>query len=107
MHDHTVCNFHIMNAFKSNSDSDKLGVCSAKIKTIFITNFLAQKFTIFKCYLQYSSAKSTSFQFRKILIQYSTARFIRPVARVGSGDPVRVLRLYTTNTLDEVCSIYC
>ena len=35
------------------------------------------------------------------------ARFIRPVARVGSGDPVRVLRLYTTNTLDEVCSIYC
>ena len=35
------------------------------------------------------------------------ARFIRPVACVGSGDPVRVLRLYTTNTLDEVCSIYC
>ena len=33
--------------------------------------------------------------------------FIRPVAHVGSGDPVRVLRLYTTNTLDEVCSIYC
>ena len=33
--------------------------------------------------------------------------FIRPVARVGSGDPVRVLRLYTTITLDEVCSIYC
>ena len=33
--------------------------------------------------------------------------FIRPVARVGSVDPVRVLRLYTTNTLDEVCSIYC
>ena len=35
------------------------------------------------------------------------ARFIRLVACVGSGDPVRVLRLYTTNTLDEVCSIYC
>ena len=33
--------------------------------------------------------------------------FIRPIARVGSGDPVRVLCLYTTNTLDEVCSIYC
>ena len=33
--------------------------------------------------------------------------FIRPVARVGSGDPARVLRLYTTITLDEVCSIYC
>ena len=33
--------------------------------------------------------------------------FIRLVACVGSGDPVRVLRLYTTNTLDEVCSIYC
>ena len=33
--------------------------------------------------------------------------FIRLVARVGSGDPVRVLRLYTTITLDEVCSIYC
>ena len=30
------------------------------------------------------------------------ARFIRPVACVGSGDPVRVLRLYTTDTLDEV-----
>ena len=25
-----------------------------------------------------------------------------PFARVGSGDPVRVLCLYTTNTLDEV-----
>ena len=33
--------------------------------------------------------------------------FIHPVARVGSGDPVRVLRLYTMITLDEVCSIYC
>ena len=33
--------------------------------------------------------------------------FIRPVARVGSGDPVGVLRLYTMITLDEVCSIYC
>ena len=33
--------------------------------------------------------------------------FIRPIACVGSGDPVRVLRLYTTITLDEVCSIYC
>ena len=36
-----------------------------------------------------------------------SARFIRPVAHVGSGDPVRVLRLYITNTLDEACSIYC
>ena len=33
--------------------------------------------------------------------------FICLVARVGSGDPVRVLRLYTKITLDEVCSIYC
>ena len=33
--------------------------------------------------------------------------FIRPVAHVGSGDPVRVLCLYTTNTLDEACNIYC
>ena len=33
--------------------------------------------------------------------------FIRLVSHVGSGDPVRVLRLYTTSTLDEVCSIYC
>ena len=33
--------------------------------------------------------------------------FIRLVACIGSGDPVRVLRLYTTITLDEVCSIYC
>ena len=33
--------------------------------------------------------------------------FICLVACVGSGDPVRVLRLYTTITLDEVCSIYC
>ena len=30
-----------------------------------------------------------------------------PVACVGFGDPVRVLRLYTMNTLDEVWSIYC
>ena len=28
--------------------------------------------------------------------------FIRPVAHIGSGDPVRVLCLYTTITLDEV-----
>ena len=33
--------------------------------------------------------------------------FIPLVARVGSSDPVRVLHLYTTITLDEVCSIYC
>ena len=33
--------------------------------------------------------------------------FIHLVACIGSGDPVRVLHLYTTNTLDEVCSIYC
>ena len=39
------------------------------------------------------------FTFAKVLI--------RLVACIGSGDPVRVLRLYTTNTLDEVCSIYC
>ena len=30
-----------------------------------------------------------------------------PFACVGSGDPVRVLRLYTTNTLDIFWSIYC
>ena len=36
------------------------------------------------------------------VLRLSHARFIRPVACVGSGDPVRVLRLYTTNTLDEV-----
>ena len=30
-----------------------------------------------------------------------------PIACVGSGDPVRVLRLYTTNTLDIFWSIYC
>ena len=29
-----------------------------------------------------------------------------PFACVGSGDPVRVLRLYTTNTLDTLWSIY-
>ena len=37
----------------------------------------------------------------------ANAFYIRLVACIGSGDPVRVLRLYTTNTLDEVCSIYC
>ena len=30
-----------------------------------------------------------------------------PFACVGSGDPVRVLRLYTMNTLDVFWSIYC
>ena len=41
-------------------------------------------------------------------IPHVTAKVLsRLVACVGSGDPVRVLRLYTTNTLDEVCSIYC
>ena len=30
-----------------------------------------------------------------------------PFVCVGSGDPVRVLRLYTTNTLDTLWSIYC
>ena len=29
-----------------------------------------------------------------------------PIACVGSGDPVRVLRLYTTNTLDILCKVY-
>ena len=38
---------------------------------------------------------------------YPCKVYIHPVAHVGSGDPVRVLRLYTTITLDEVCSIYC
>ena len=42
-----------------------------------------------------------------MLIGLQVQGFIRPVARVGSGDSVRVLRLYTTITLDEVCSIYC
>ena len=43
----------------------------------------------------------------KSWIPHCASVFIRPVACVGSGDPVRVLRLYTTITLDEVCSIYC
>ena len=30
-----------------------------------------------------------------------------PFACLGSGDPVRVLHLYTTNTLDTLWSIYC
>ena len=30
-----------------------------------------------------------------------------PIAWVGSSDPVRVLRLYTMNTLDTLWSIYC
>ena len=34
------------------------------------------------------------------LTAVQVARFIRIVACVGSGDPVRVLHLYTTNTLD-------
>ena len=37
----------------------------------------------------------------------TSARFIRTVSCVGSGDPVRVLRLYTMNTLDILWSIYC
>ena len=48
--------------------------------------------------------------FDRLGIQYAIVLqsvFIRLIACVGSGDPVRVLRLYTTNTLDEVCSIYC
>ena len=46
---------------------------------------------------------SMDFNYRDLFMQ----GFIRPVARIGSGDPVRVLHLYTTITLDEVCSIYC
>ena len=49
----------------------------------------------------------TSVHFRQLLVPNHVQGFIRPVARVGSGDPVRVLRLYTRITLDEVCSIYC
>ena len=30
-----------------------------------------------------------------------------PFACIGSSDPLRVLRLYTTNTLDTLWSIYC
>ena len=29
-----------------------------------------------------------------------------PFARVGSGDPVRVLRLYTMNTLDTIEGLF-
>ena len=58
-----------------------------------------------------SCAKIHSIKGIKWFIRQLTALnlqgFIRLVARVGSGDPVRVLRLYTTITLDEVCSIYC
>ena len=41
-----------------------------------------------------------------VLIQWLQSLFV-PFAWVGSGDPVRVLRLYTTNTLDTLWSIYC
>ena len=55
------------------------------------------------CYWQSRICSSSSTGHQILHLQ----GFIRPVARVGSGDPVRVLRLYTTITLDEVCSIYC
>ena len=49
-----------------------------------------------------------SLRYREIYNYITDAKcFIRLVACIGSGDPVRVLRLYTTITLDEVCSIYC
>ena len=40
------------------------------------------------------------------LIVYMQGLFV-PFACIGSGDPVRVLRLYTMNTLDTLWSIYC
>ena len=51
--------------------------------------------------------RSTGFRFNNETNSAECRCFIRLVARVGSGDPVRVLRLYTMITLDEVCSIYC
>ena len=36
------------------------------------------------------------------ILMKNYARFIHPIAYIGSSDPVRVLHLYTTNTLDEV-----
>ena len=39
--------------------------------------------------------------------RFSVQSLFVPFACVGSGDPVRVLRLYTTNTLDILWSIYC
>ena len=43
----------------------------------------------------------------KILERIDAIGTVFVFACVGSSDPVRVLCLYTTNTLDEVCSIYC
>ena len=50
---------------------------------------------------------ATQYYAEHVSTTWTMQGFIRPVAHVGSGDPVRVLRLYTTNTLDEACSIYC
>ena len=76
------------------------GFCSCCYKRIKCTKDLCTMDT----QVSYSCPRLTC---HNSFLSASIARFIRPVARVGSGDPVRVLHLYTTNTLDEVCSIYC
>ena len=43
----------------------------------------------------------------KSLCWFTVQGLFVPLAHVGSGDPVRVLRLYTMNTLDTLWSIYC
>ena len=78
-------------------DIDELGPTTGTVFQIFANNNQAIKInTLFDT----GAMKSVmSLEMCKV--------FILPVARVGSGDPVRVLHLYTMITLDEVCSIYC
>ena len=45
--------------------------------------------------------------FPKLWPPYLMQGLFIPFACIGSGDPVRVLHLYTTNTLDTLWSIYC
>ena len=49
-------------------------------------------------YIYYSCLQNQIWKVRGLSIMF---------ACVGSGDPVRVLRLYTMNTLDTLWSIYC
>ena len=85
---------------KKSELAKESAVNACRVYRPYIADILCQVEEVIKLF-------SMEKELRKIRNRGECNVFICPVARIGSGDPVRVLCLYTTITLDEVCSIYC
>ena len=71
----------------------------------FSAGFVTTPLLIFEKWNQIDS--NIRFLYGCLRLDSSMQGLFVPFACIGSGDPVRVLRLYTTNTLDTLWSIYC